>query len=114
MAALYANENFPFQVVLYLRQLGHDVLTSQEAGMANRAIPDNDVLTFAIQKERALLTINKRDFIRLHQLSSDHFGIIVCSQDPDTESQAERISQAILALPSVDRQLIRIDRSTPK
>ncbi|MCA9995003.1 MAG: DUF5615 family PIN-like protein [Anaerolineales bacterium] len=30
MARLYANENFPFPVVVQLRQLGHDALTIQE------------------------------------------------------------------------------------
>ncbi len=32
MAALYADENFDYPVVLELRRLGHDVLTAQEAG----------------------------------------------------------------------------------
>ena len=66
MALLYANENFPIQVVQALRALGHDVLTSAEAGNANQSIPDDSVLAFAAQNQRALLTLNKRDFIRLH------------------------------------------------
>ena len=47
MARLYANENFPLPVVHELRVLGHDVLTSGEAGTGNRAIPDDEVLAFA-------------------------------------------------------------------
>ena len=35
MARLYSNENFPLPVVLELRRLGHDVVTTQEAGLAN-------------------------------------------------------------------------------
>jgi len=34
MARLYANENFPLQVVEELRRAGHDVLTTREAGKA--------------------------------------------------------------------------------
>lgn len=34
MAAIYSNENFPKRVVEELRRLGHDVLTSYEAGRA--------------------------------------------------------------------------------
>ena len=34
MAFLYADEQFPRQVVILLRALGHDVLTVQEAGKA--------------------------------------------------------------------------------
>ncbi len=48
MARLYADEDFPFPVVVGLRSLGHDVLTIQEDGKANRGIPDEDVLSVAI------------------------------------------------------------------
>jgi hypothetical protein len=54
---LYANENFPLPVVEELRRLGHDVLTSLDAGKAGQAIPDDEVLAFAIAEGRALLTI---------------------------------------------------------
>jgi hypothetical protein len=36
----YADEDVDYDVVLALRGLGHDVLTAQEAGQANRRIPD--------------------------------------------------------------------------
>ena len=45
-----------------------------------------------------LLTINKRDFVRLHRLQPSHAGIVVCSQDPDLPRQAEAIHEAIQAL----------------
>lgn len=109
MVALYANENFPLQVVGALRQLGHDVLTSQEAGQANRAI-DEDVLAFATEQERALLTINERDFMRLHRRDAAHAGIFLCSQDVDVQGQAERIHQAILESGNLRGQAIHIHR----
>ncbi len=33
MARLYADEQYPFPVIEFLRAFGHDVLTVQEAGM---------------------------------------------------------------------------------
>lgn len=33
MARLYTDEHFPLSVTLHLRKLGHDLLTTQEAGM---------------------------------------------------------------------------------
>jgi hypothetical protein len=36
MASFYADEQFPVQVTELLRNLGHDVLTVQEAGNANQ------------------------------------------------------------------------------
>ena len=47
MASFYANENFPLPTVEALRRLGHDVLTSLEAGRANQRLDDQEVLTFA-------------------------------------------------------------------
>jgi hypothetical protein len=40
LARLYANENFPLPAVKRLRELGHDVLTTIEAGKANQSIDD--------------------------------------------------------------------------
>jgi len=110
MASLYANENFPLQVVQALRVLGHDVLTTLEAGNANQATPDEQVLVFATQKRRTVLSINKRDFIRLHQKNPDHAGIIICSQDADLAGQAEQIHEAINSQSSLAGKLIRIHR----
>ena len=110
MARLYSNENFPLGVVLALRHLGHDVLTSFDAGQANQSIPDHEVLAFAVAQNRALLTLNRRDFILLHLESSSHSGIIVCTQDPDVAGQAERIHKEVTKLESLDGILVRVNR----
>lgn len=110
MARLYSNENFPFPVVQELRRLGHDVKTIQDTGLAGQAISDEAVLDFACQESRALLTLNRKHFIRLHQESEDHFGIIVCTFDPDFTGLAHRIHEAIKGRVDISRQLIRINR----
>jgi hypothetical protein len=51
MARIYAIENFPLPVIDRLRDPGHDVLTSQEAGKADQALPDNEVLQFAVNEK---------------------------------------------------------------
>ena len=110
MARFYADENFPRQVVDGLRELGHDLLTVGESGKANQRIPDPEVLEFATQLERALLTINRRQFIHLHEIHPDHASIIVCTQDIDTERQATRIHEAVMPFASLRGQLIRVNR----
>ena len=60
------NENFPIKIAQHLRQMGHDVLSSHEAGKANQRIPDEEVLAFAAESGRILLTLNRWDFIVLH------------------------------------------------
>jgi Domain of unknown function (DUF5615) len=57
------------------------VLTVQEARNANLGIPDEDVLAFAVTNKRAVLTLNRIDFIRLHASQPNHAGIIVCATD---------------------------------
>jgi predicted nuclease of predicted toxin-antitoxin system len=110
MARLYADEHYPLGITKVLRQLGHDVLTVQDAGQAGRKIPDPDVLAFAIAQDRAVITQNRRDFIRLHRSDPAHSGIIVCTYDPDYEAIANRIDAAIAAKISLQGQLIRVVR----
>ena len=110
MARLYSNENFPLPVVEKLRALGHDVLTIQETGKADQALPDKEVLAFATRENRAVLTLNRLHFIRLHREQAQHTGIIVCTFDPAFEAQAERIHKAIAGKASLAGQLLRVNR----
>ena len=93
-----------------LRRLGHDVLTAQEAGQANRRIEDDDVLAFAGAQGRAVLTFNRRHFVRLHTSGQAHAGILVCTRDPDTAGLAARIHEAVSNYRLPDARLIRITR----
>src|SRR5580658_3306170 len=102
MARLYADEDFSYPTVEELRRLGHDVLTVQEAGEGDRGTTDNGVLAFAIAHEQAVVTFNRRHFIRLHHTAGPHFGIIVCSRDADHLALAARIGRSIAAYPSLE------------
>jgi predicted nuclease of predicted toxin-antitoxin system len=110
MVRLYADEQYPYPVVQFLRTLGHDVLTTQEAGKANQKIPDSDVLTFATSEERAVITQNRKDFFRLHRIQPNHAGIIACTNDRDWEALANRIHMAITAEEPISGKLIRVVR----
>jgi hypothetical protein len=110
MARCDANENFPLPVVEVLRRFGHEILTTAESGRAGRAIPDADVLAFAVAEQRVVLTLNRRHFIRLHQTTPEHAGIVVCTFDPDFAALAQRIHTALEAQPQMAGQLIRVDR----
>jgi hypothetical protein len=113
MARLYSNENFPLPVVEDLRLRGHDVLTIQETGDAGRKVPDEGILTLAKEAGRALLTLNRRHFIRLHRDHPDHAGIVVCSVDPDPAAMAGRIHAALGACERLPGQLLRVNRPSP-
>lgn len=110
MARLYANENFPFAAVEELRRLGHDVLTSQEAGNAHQRIPDDEVLQFATGDKRAVSTFNRRDFRHLHGRSGDHAGIIICTMDSDIAALCDRIHSALGGTAELNGELVSITR----
>ena len=110
MARFYANGNFPFPAVEVLRHLGHDVLTTTESGRAGQAVPDADVLAFAVAAQRIVVTLNRRHFIRLHQTTPTHAGIVACTFDPDFVALAQRIHSALEAQPQMAGQLVRVNR----
>ena len=110
MARLYANENFPVPVVEELRRLGHDVLTIHETGRGGQAIPDVEVIRFASADGRAVVTLNRKHFIALHESHRPHAGIIVCTLDLDFVRQAQRIHQALSSNEPLPDRLIRINR----
>lgn len=110
MARLYSDENFPYPVVEHLRQLGHDVLTIHQDGKANQQFPDESVLAAAISYNRAVLTVNRKHFRRLHQVFPSHSGIILCTYDPDYVGQAHRIHEALSEAIVMEGVLFRVNR----
>jgi Domain of unknown function (DUF5615) len=85
VARFYSNENIALQVVTELRGLGHDVLTSLDAGKANAAVPDVEVLALAVAEGRILIveqslplsgTPSKPDWRPC--------WFVVCTFDPDS------------------------------
>lgn len=108
MAKIYADEQFPRPVVELLRQLGYDVLTVQESG--NAGFTDPEVLEFATVNDRVVLTQNRRDFKRLHQLDPSHGGIIICTEDRNASALTTRIHQAILAEDFLPGKIVSVVR----
>jgi hypothetical protein len=112
MAQIYTNENFPQPSVAELRRLGHDVLTTHEAGNSNASVSDLDVVRFAAQNGRVVVTLNRRDFIRIHHSGICHAGIVVCTVDSDYFALAARIDQALSTRASMYNELVRVDRGS--
>ena len=110
MLKLYSNENFPMDMVLELRQHGYDVLTSQEAGQANQGIPDEDVLTFAIENQRVVITLNREDFIALHRNGIPHQGMIICKTDRDYKGQIQALYAYLQQTEDMKNRLIRVKK----
>ncbi|MEG4532092.1 DUF5615 family PIN-like protein [Microcoleus sp. D2_18a_D3] len=111
MARLYADEQFPRQVVQNLRSLGHDVPTVQESG--NARLPDEDILAFATSENRAVLTVNWRDFFQLHNLKPYHYGITACTLDDDMPRLSANINDAVSTAEILTGKVMRVYRYGP-
>ncbi len=92
----YADENLPRAIIEELRRLDYDVLTSYEAQQANKSISDENVLKFAQERSKIIITLNRDDFVSLHQQGEAHSGIIICKDDRDYKGQAQVIDEFIL------------------
>ena len=62
---------------------------------------------------RSVITINRRDFMRLHRTFAVHPGIIVCTENRDYAEFANRIDQAIRQSAELTNQLVRVVRGNP-
>lgn len=73
----------------------HDVQTASDANL--RHVRDRDVLAFAVQEKRVLLTRNCDDFRALHAEKTEHAGILALYlyNDPDRDMTYAQIVQAI-------------------
>lgn len=110
IARFYSNENFPLPAVEALRRFGHDVVTTHDQGKSHQSIPDEEVLRFAIENCRAVLTHNRSDFIRLHRENPEHEGIIVCTDNPNFEELARKVNAALEGMDSLSGKLVRVNR----
>ena len=70
------------RLIRVLNTFGHDVLTINDLGMAGTV--DSEVLAFARQSDRVVLTRNCRDFRELHDANPTHSGILLVYMSSDT------------------------------
>lgn len=108
MFRFYANENLPAELVLTLRRLKHDVLTSYEAGNANQGIPDEQVLATATTDNRIVITFNRDDFLLLHRSGVEHSGIVICKDDKDLQGIGEALHNYLVTQETLQNRLLRV------
>ena len=110
---LCADENFPLPAVRELRLLDYDVLTVQEDGKAGQRYPDRHVLEDAAALGRAVVTLNRKDFRRLHdQGEIRHAGIVLCTQDLDYKRLAANIQRALSNKENLEGEVVNVHRKT--
>lgn len=109
---LFADESVWEITREFVRQLGHDLATVEERGLAGAA--DETVLAQALAEDRALLS-RDLDFSNiLLYPPADHFGVIVLRIKPHTTEAVHRIWASVLAYfsqSSIQQILVIIDHN---
>ena len=91
-----ADENVPESLVRLLRKMGVDVYRVTELGLGGAS--DYEILRFANEHAAVVLTMDVRDFARLHRDGLNETGIIiVCAKSirRSVFQTAERIRQVL-------------------
>jgi hypothetical protein len=60
---------------------------------------------------RAVLTMNRRDYHKLHKLSPAHAGIIPCTDDRDCVALAQRVYTRIAAVSGLAGLLVKVTKA---
>ena len=83
-AALLLDEDVRVVLAVILRQRGYDVIHVLEVERTGKS--DSEQLAYAVQRRRAILTHNIRDYVLLHRAyqaqGKAHHGILVSDQVP--------------------------------
>lgn len=110
MARLLADEHFPAGIVNALRRLGYDVVTVRQvnASKSGDAMPDDLVLQLAASQQRVVLTMNRKDYRRLHRENASHAGILCCT-DPG-EQPEKKVARKIDAFLKTNEMNSRFER----
>lgn len=82
--ALYLDEDVDVLVAAWVRARGFDILTTRDA--ENLRTTDDEQLTYAVSKNRTLVTHNRVDFENLGQdyftMEKTHCGVIFAVRRP--------------------------------
>lgn len=106
---LYLNENLSPELAKRLGANDYDVISSHEAAMDSEN--DESQMQYAVLESRAIVTINKKDFIAIHSdyitKGIEHFGIIL-STDEDHWIIYRRLLKLLTTLTAeeINNQLI--------
>ena len=84
-----------------LQRLGHDVIHVRDRGLTGA--PDSEVFRFAFGEDRALVTINVRDFVKLARRVELHPGMVLIAEGHYTRAeQVQILASAVSAIEALE------------
>jgi predicted nuclease of predicted toxin-antitoxin system len=94
-------------LVKLLRNAGHDVISVNESDLMGQ--PDSIILDRAKTDKHVLLTYNCDDFENLHQINSNHSGILSVYQNANLFKNI-RFKEIVRAINNIEKSEMELNR----
>lgn len=93
MLKFLADENIPLSVVIWLQDLGYNILQSSQIGLKGNS--DQNIIRYAQQEDRIIITLDI-DFASLHhQWKKGAFGVVIIRVHPATPPRIKSILKKV-------------------
>jgi predicted nuclease of predicted toxin-antitoxin system len=114
------DEHIKPEIAHRLTELGYDVVCARDRGLANRKIPDWELMRWCIINERAICTQNGPHFRREHEecqrRGEQHYGVLVVGRMWSTEQIYWALREYLEASPDpalLMNQVIALSEAMP-
>jgi predicted nuclease of predicted toxin-antitoxin system len=98
---LLLDEQITPTAAVHLRQLGHDVVHVRDRGMIGAS--DSAVFRLALDEDRALVTVNVRDFVHLARRLELHPGVVLIAEGQyDRARQVQLLGSVVSAIEALE------------
>lgn len=92
-AKILVDENFPYSVLIWLRNLGYDVVRSSEINL--RGASDREIIRAAIKENRIIFSLDI-DFAPLYYQLKASFGVVIMHVHPSTPEKVKKFLDKLL------------------
>ena len=104
---LLADEDFDTPIVRMLQAQDVDIITVADLSLDNVGTADEQVLKEGTSLGRAVITFNRRDFWRLHQVEQ-HAGIVLCKRNTPVLLLVRLVVELVTSVERGQNELYRI------
>ncbi|MCS4541083.1 MAG: DUF5615 family PIN-like protein [Euryarchaeota archaeon] len=101
-AKILVDEDFPYSVLIWLRNLGYDVVRSSEINL--RGASDREIIRAAIKENRIIFSLDI-DFAPLYYQLKASFGVVIMHVHPSTPEKVKKFLDKLLTKVRLEKHI---------